>query len=39
MASLPFEPKRKTVHPAGHGGMVGAGLARRLSRTSKLACA
>src|SRR5256885_13414660 len=31
MASLPFELKGKTVYVAGHRGMVGAALARRLA--------
>src|SRR5437879_9054516 len=31
MASLPFELKGKTVYVAGHGGMVGSALVRRLA--------
>jgi NAD(P)-dependent dehydrogenase (short-subunit alcohol dehydrogenase family) len=32
MASLPFELKGKTVYVAGHRGMVGSALVRRLAR-------
>jgi GDP-L-fucose synthase len=32
MASLPFELKGKTVFVAGHRGMVGSALVRRLAR-------
>jgi GDP-L-fucose synthase len=32
MASIPFELKGKTVYVAGHRGMVGSALARRLER-------
>jgi GDP-L-fucose synthase len=32
MAKLPFELKGKTVYVAGHGGMVGSALMRRLAR-------
>ena len=32
MARTPFELKGKTVFVAGHGGMVGAALVRRLAR-------
>ena len=32
MARVPFELKGKTVFVAGHGGMVGAALVRRLAR-------
>src|ERR1039458_2291980 len=32
MTNIPFELKGKTVYVAGHGGMVGAALARRLAR-------
>ena len=32
MASTPFELKRKRVYVAGHRGMVGSALARRLAR-------
>jgi GDP-L-fucose synthase len=32
MAGIPFELKGKTVFVAGHGGMVGGALVRRLAR-------
>ncbi len=32
MAGIPFELRNKTVFVAGHGGMVGSALVRRLSR-------
>ena len=32
MASIPFELKGKTVFVAGHGGMVGGALVRRLAQ-------
>ena len=32
MATIPFELKGKTVFVAGHGGMVGSALVRRLAR-------